>query len=965
MENKRLIILLSILALFLALSIFYIPPFIIGTLGMFLVIISAVAVGMPGGLVAAGWSVVLMVFSYYFSPYYLSFAGLASGSLSYLVIGGGLGRVRDLYLEQQLKMKEREERFRQLAESTQAILWEYDISSDRWTYVAPQVAKVLGYLPEEWTNLQFWVDNLHPEDRDWASQYCFECTERGEDHTFEYRFKKKEGGYVWLYDVVTVEMKGGKPFKLRGHMLDITRKKRMEESLLQQKSLLDAALDSLPYPFFLVEADTYKILLANASAKSSYHITGNSTCYGASHDRSEPCSGVGHPCPLVEIERIRQPAKVEHLHYTHDSKPMWVEVHAYPIFDQEGNLHRFIEQQIDITERKEAEEALRESEENLKITLQSIGDGVIATDTRGHITRMNPQAEKLTGWSLEEAKDLSLDQVFHIVNTRNNKRVVNLVSHVINSGETLGLANDTTLISRRGTRYQIADSAAPILNKEGEISGVVIVFSDVTVSYHAREALRESEEKFRVLSEYAPLAIMIYQQDYFVYCNPAAESMSGYSKEELYGMSIWEIVHPDFQELVRERGELRQKGVSISSPYDFKVITKEGEEKWVSLAGANIKYQGESAGLVTLMEITDRKDYEEKLKHMSLYDQLTGLYNRNYFENEINRLKGSREYPVTIISADLDGLKLVNDTVGHKQGDEMLKDCAKILKKSLRCSDIIARIGGDEFVSILPRTDRETAGRIAKRIKTNVEVYNLQENNKIPLSLSLGLATAVDSSKDLEEAFKESDDLMYRDKLFKGAGARSQIIKSLMATLKERDFATENHAQRMQNLCLKMGKKLKLSEKRLSDLALLAHVHDLGKLGVPDRILFKEGPLTPEEWKVMRQHSEKGHRIALSSKDLSGIAELILKHHERWDGKGYPLNLKGENIPLECRILAVVDAYDAMTSDRPYRKALSKEEAIKELRCCAGSQFDPELVEIFITLLLEDNPGNHGDDPLE
>jgi len=156
-------------------------------------------------------------------------------------------------------------------------------------------------------------------------------------------------------------------------------------------------------------------------------------------------------------------------------------------------------------------------------------------------------------------------------------------------------------------------------------------------------------------------------------------------------------------------------------------------------------------------------------------------------------------------------------------------------------------------------------------------------------------------------------------------------------------------------LCRKIGEKIGLSSRQLGDLDLLARAHDLGKVGIPDKILFKKGPLDYEEWELMKQHPEKGHRIALSSPYFSEIADLILKHHERWDGRGYPLGLNGREIPVECRVLAIVDAYDAMISERPYHRALSKEEAVKELKNNAGSQFDPQLVKTFISILEEES----------
>ncbi len=180
--------------------------------------------------------------------------------------------------------------------------------------------------------------------------------------------------------------------------------------------------------------------------------------------------------------------------------------------------------------------------------------------------------------------------------------------------------------------------------------------------------------------------------------------------------------------------------------------------------------------------------------------------------------------------------------------------------------------------------------------------------------------------------------------------SRSHLVKALLAALSERDFIASGHAERLDNLCERIGAEIELDKKRLANLSLLAQVHDLGKVGIPDQILLKEGSLTAEEWIVMKKHPEIGCRIAQTSPDLAPIAELILKHHEKWDGSGYPLGLAGEDIPIECRILAIVDTYDAMTNDRPYRKAKTSEEALDELKRFSGSQFDPDLVRLTLEL---------------
>jgi HD-GYP domain-containing protein (c-di-GMP phosphodiesterase class II) len=262
---------------------------------------------------------------------------------------------------------------------------------------------------------------------------------------------------------------------------------------------------------------------------------------------------------------------------------------------------------------------------------------------------------------------------------------------------------------------------------------------------------------------------------------------------------------------------------------------------------------------------------------------------------------------------------------------------------------VVARIGGDEFAVLLPQTNLEAVEKAAHRIKEAVAAYN-KSNPKIPISISIGYAVG-EPETSLRDILKEADNNMYSEKMRRNISDTDSTIAILMNALEVRDYRPENDALQLRDLVLDFARYLNYPAENYGKLGLFARFHDIGKIGIPDRILYKEDKLTEAEKREMEQHCEIGHRIALSALDLVPVADWIYRHHEWWNGQGYPLQLQGEEIPLECRMLAIAEAYHAMTTFRPYRRVFTQEEAVAELRRQAGRQFDPVLVEEFIAML--------------
>jgi HD-GYP domain-containing protein (c-di-GMP phosphodiesterase class II) len=288
--------------------------------------------------------------------------------------------------------------------------------------------------------------------------------------------------------------------------------------------------------------------------------------------------------------------------------------------------------------------------------------------------------------------------------------------------------------------------------------------------------------------------------------------------------------------------------------------------------------------------------------------------------------------------------------MGHAQGDRIIQMMGLILQEISMPGFVPARIGGDEFAIIMPGADEIKVGTTKTRILNMITQINKNEEG-IYLSVAIGSFTRSSAEPPLDIVVRNADNAMYRSKLFEQMSARNNILRTLESTLSVRDHMTEEHAERMKEMAMGFGRIIDVNGDDLEVLALLAVTHDIGKIGVPDEVLFKNGPLNDYEWEIMRSHSEIGYRIAVESKVLSSVAEYILHHHEHWDGNGYPFQLRGNDIPLVCRILSIVDAYDAMINNRPYRSALSPIDAVRELLNDRGRKFQPVLVDKFIMFL--------------
>ncbi|AEV30814.1 PAS domain S-box/diguanylate cyclase (GGDEF) domain-containing protein [Sphaerochaeta pleomorpha str. Grapes] len=461
--------------------------------------------------------------------------------------------------------------------------------------------------------------------------------------------------------------------------------------------------------------------------------------------------------------------------------------------------------------------------------------------------------------------------------------------------------------------------------------------------------LESSEYRFKTIFNQAPVGITVTDPETGkrLAMNSEYLRILGRTEEDLLKNDWMSITHPEDYPLDLAKIKDFKAGKIASYSHDKRFLRGDGTYVWTTVLISSLRQENGKQPMTLCMvtDISERKAVEERVSHANSTDSLTGLYNRTHFSTYVNQIGNAIKAPFTIAIGDINGLYLVNNTISHDAGDCLIKELAKILSNNLRICDYCARIGGDEFIMLFPDTTSDKVLEIEDAIQKQ---FSCSSVNYLKRTISFGLETLQDSTDTLQQMLKRAEVQLNRAKLFQTLSIRNNVIYTIINTLHEKNKREEFHSRRVSEHCELIGKALGLGESAINELKTLGLLHDIGKIGIEENILNKPEKLTDKEWQEIKRHPEIGFRILSSVPEMNDLAGFVLAHHERLDGKGYPRGLKDSEIPLQSKIVAIADSYDAMTGERTYKQSMTSKEALLEIEKHAGTQFDRALALLFI-----------------
>jgi PAS domain S-box-containing protein/diguanylate cyclase (GGDEF)-like protein/putative nucleotidyltransferase with HDIG domain len=490
----------------------------------------------------------------------------------------------------------------------------------------------------------------------------------------------------------------------------------------------------------------------------------------------------------------------------------------------------------------------------------------------------------------------------------------------------------------------------PWFELDGSVGGIIVYTELITQQKRISDELRVSRERYKSIFDNSPIAIALIESETgrYIEVNEEHCRITGRTAEELVNMRWQDLTYSDDIELDEQyMTKLRSKEIdkfSIKKRY----VKSDGEIIWVSITVSDYYQSNRKCHLAMIIDINEEMKRQAQVDFLSSHDALTGLFNRKYAEDFLTAANENNQMPLVLMMLDVNGLKLINDAFGQGRGDSLLVTVAEIIRGlELPFGSVAVRLGGDEFAIIMPQTSDHEAEIVRQKL---IEAVGRCDMDEVVLSVSAGYAATEIILPDVYELYRQAEDRMNRYKLSEGSSMRSRTIDLIMNSLLEKNQRELAHSRRVSEISVQIAHQLELPMETVRKIRIAGLMHDIGKIGIPDSVLNKPARLNPEEWNEIKKHSEKGYKILSSANEFSEIADYVLQHHKHWDGSGYPQGLSGDHIKLEARIIALADAYDAMTSDRSYREAMDANDAKEEISRCSGSQFDPLVAQAFLSM---------------
>lgn len=708
----------------------------------------------------------------------------------------------------------------------------------------------------------------------------------------------------------------------------------------RERAILDQLFENAPMALFFCD-DKRRVFQVNAEAERIFGYREREARGKTLEDLIVPEEDRAFGSSLSDdVHESRKTVRFSAQRRRMDGSLLTVECIGFPLI-LEGEVMGSVVIYQDITEYKRREEKMS----LLGQMLDSAPVSLSIHDTEGRFLYANRETTELHGYEEDEFMALNLNDLEKV---GSESLVAERVRMIAEHGE----------VSYEAVHFRKDGSSFPvqILVKAIEWCGnpaLLSIANDITGRKMAEEALFFEKERFKTtLLSIGDGVISTDNSRNILIMNKVAENLTGWTNAEARGKSMEKVLEIISEATGERCNDLAQRVLDTGEKTDHAdhavMISRDGRMIPVEDSAAPIRdMAGETTGVVIVFrDCTEKRERQREIEYLSYHDQLTGLYNRRFFDEELKRLDVPRNLPLSLVMIDVNGLKMFNDAFGHLAGDDLLKRVADVLKREFRADDIVARFGGDEFVVLLPWTNSEQVAPMLARIDASMANEQVE---KVPLSVSCGWGTKTDIHENIAKTFETAEDHMYRKKISQKTSYNQRSVQLILETLYSKLPGEQAHSSHVSRLCEWVGNGMGLSGTEVHELKTAGVMHDIGKIGISKYIMDKKGPFDDVEWGEIRKHPETGFNILSAVNEYGSVAEIILSHHERWDGKGYPRGLRGEEIPLYARIIAIAEAYDAMVSGTNYRKAMSKEEALIELESCAGAQFAPDIVPVFIS----------------